>query len=65
MTVKNNDFNCQNKQGVRHKTKGKKLTLQIFKIWPFKEDFSAEIDELEYIVSLVCKVWCDSLAHKK
>ena len=43
----------------------KKLTFKTFKIWPFKEDLSAETDEQGYIVSLVYKVCCDNLVHKK
>ena len=42
----------------------KKLTFKKFKKWPFKEDFSAETDEMGCIVSSVSKVCCDSLAHK-
>ena len=41
----------------------KKLIFETFKKWPFKKDFSAERDEQSHIMSLVCKVCCDSLAH--
>ena len=34
------------------------------KKWLFKENFSAETDKQGYIMSLVCKVCCDSLAQE-
>ena len=37
--------------------------LKLLKKLPFKEDFSAETDKQQYILSLVCTVCCDSLAH--
>ena len=37
--------------------------LKLLKKLLFKEDFSAEIDKQQYIMSLVCTVCCDSLAH--
>ena len=36
-----------------------------FKIWPFNNDFSAEMDEQGYTMSLVGKFYCDSLAQKE
>ena len=47
------------------KQRVKKIAFKTSKKWPFKEDFSAEINELEYIVSLFCKVCCDSLSHRE
>ena len=37
--------------------------LKLLKKLPFKEDFSVETDKQQYILSLVCTVFCDSLAH--
>ena len=37
--------------------------LKVLKKLPFKEDFSAEADKQQYIMSLVYTVCCDSLAH--
>ena len=37
--------------------------LKLLKKLPFKEDFSAETDKQQYILSLVCTFCCDSLAH--
>ena len=37
--------------------------LKLLKKLPFKEDFSAEADKQQYILSLVCTVCCDSSAH--
>ena len=37
--------------------------LKLLKTLPFKEDFSVETDQQQYILSLVCTVCCDSLAH--
>ena len=37
--------------------------LKLLKKLPCKEDFSAETDKQQYIMSLVCTVCCDSLAH--
>ena len=37
--------------------------LKLLKKLPFKEDFSAETDKQQYILSLVCTVCCDSFAH--
>ena len=39
--------------------------LKLLKKLLFKEDFSAEIDKQQYIMSLVCTVCCDSLAHAR
>ena len=44
-------FNCQDEQGTRQKTTQKK----------FKKNFSAEADQQRYIMSLVYKVYYDSL----
>ena len=38
--------------------------LKLLKKLLFKEDFSAEIDKQQYIMSLVCTVCCDCLAQK-
>ena len=35
----------QDKRGVRHEIKQKKITFKTFKKWAFKENFSAETDE--------------------
>ena len=37
--------------------------FKTFQNWPFKEDFFAETDQQGYIMSLVGKAFCDSLAH--
>ena len=37
--------------------------LKVLKKLPFKEDFSAETDKQQYIMSLVYTFCCDSLAH--
>ena len=37
-------FNCQDKQGVRHKAEGKKLTFKTLRRWPFHKDGCAGID---------------------
>ena len=37
--------------------------LKLLKKLPSKEDFSAETDKQQYILSLVCTACCDSLAH--
>ena len=53
-----------NEESDLKKIKNKKLTFKTFKKWPLKEDFPAETDEEGYIMSLVCKVFCDNLAHE-
>ena len=63
--IKNRNVGVKIRKESDIKKKVEKITFKTFKKWSFKEKFSADTYEQQYIVSSVCKLLCDSLERMK